>query len=496
MPTSVQAKPRRLGAILGLLAFAQMIIAIDYNIMFVALPDIGSDLGFSAQNLQWVISAYSVAFGGFLLLGGRATDLFGRKNMFLFGLFLYAASSVAGGLATESWLLVAARVVQGLGGAFLAPATLSLVVTLFAEGKERNRALSVWGGAGGFGMVLGAILGGLLTDWFGWQAVMWVNVIAAGAAMVYGIGLLPKTAKVSTRGFDLPGAVIGTVASTLLVFTLVNGPEVGWTSGTTIGSLIGSVALFALFIGIESRTRAPMMPLRLFGNRNVTVGTTITFLFMATFGAYAYFLTQYWQVVQGYSAWATGFAFLLPSGCVLIGTVAAGKLMNAYGARKTLLIALAVGLVGTAALALTLSQDASYLVIALPLIVLSLGQGVIFTAMFAAATTGVADEEQGIGSGIAQTGQQIGGAVGLAVLIAVAASAAGGETTDPAQLTDGILVATWATAAGIALTFLATLGLKKPVAQAVAADPGTTNAVTAPADGAPATRPAPVTERV
>ncbi|MFJ7206244.1 MFS transporter [Streptomyces sp. NPDC098789] len=495
MPTSVQAKPRRLGAILGLLAFAQMIIAIDYNIMFVALPDIGSDLGFSAQNLQWVISAYSVAFGGFLLLGGRATDLFGRKNMFLFGLFLYAASSIAGGLATDSWLLVAARVVQGLGGAFLAPATLSLVTTLFAEGTERNRALAVWGGAGGFGMVLGAILGGILTDAFGWQAVMWVNVLCAGAAMAYGISALPTTAKTTASGFDLPGAVTGTVASTLLVFTLVNGPEVGWGSATTIGSLIATVVMFAIFLTIESKTRAPMMPLRLFTNRNVSVGTTITFLFMATFGAYAYFLTQYWQVVQGYSAWATGFAFLLPSGCVLIGTVAAGKLMNSYGARKTLLIALTVGLVGTVALALTLTQDSSYAVIAAPLVVLSLGQGVIFTAMFAASTTGVADEDQGIGSGVAQTGQQIGGAVGLAVLIAIAASAAGGDgATDPALLTDGILAATWATAAGIALTFLATLALKKPSATQVV------EASAAPAEPAAAADPitvtAPVTERV
>ncbi|MFD7028467.1 MFS transporter [Streptomyces sp. NPDC059917] len=495
MPTSVQAKPRRLGAILGLLAFAQMIIAIDYNIMFVALPDIGSDLGFSAQNLQWVISAYSVAFGGFLLLGGRATDLFGRKNMFLFGLFLYAASSIAGGLATDSWLLVAARVVQGLGGAFLAPATLSLVTTLFAEGTERNRALAVWGGAGGFGMVLGAILGGILTDAFGWQAVMWVNVLCAGAAMAYGITALPATAKTNASGFDLPGAVTGTVASTLLVFTLVNGPEVGWGSATTIGSLIAAVVMFALFLTIESKTRAPMMPLRLFSNRNVSVGTTITFLFMATFGAYAYFLTQYWQVVQGYSAWATGFAFLLPSGCVLIGTVAAGKLMNSYGARKSLLIALTVGLVGTVALALTLTQDSSYAVIAVPLVVLSLGQGVIFTAMFAASTTGVANEDQGIGSGVAQTGQQIGGAVGLAVLIAIAASAAGGDgATDPALLTDGILAATWATAAGIALTFLATLALKKPSATQVAeAAAAPTEQVTA---GDPITVTAPVTERV
>lgn len=262
MPASVPTKPRRLGAVLGLLAFAQMIIAIDYNIVFVSLPEIGGDLGFSAQNLQWVVSAYAVAFGGFLLLGGRATDLFGRKNMFVLGLFLYAASSLAGGFAGDPWLLIAARAVQGLGGAFLAPATLSLVTTLFAEGAERNRALAIWGGAGGSGMVLGSILGGLLTEAFGWSSVFYVNVLLAGAAMVIAIGLLPKTTRSGTGTFDLPGALSGTIASTLLVFALVQGPESGWGSPLIIASLIVAAVLFAVFLLVEFKTRSPLVPLR------------------------------------------------------------------------------------------------------------------------------------------------------------------------------------------------------------------------------------------
>ncbi|WP_309485321.1 MFS transporter [Streptomyces sp. WELS2] len=465
-------KPRHLGAVLALLAFAQMIIAIDYNIVFVSLPEIGTSLGFSAQNLQWVVSAYAVAFGGFLLLGGRATDLFGRKNMFILGMFLYAVSSLAGGLAGEPWMLIVARAVQGLGGAFLAPATLSLVTTLFAEGAERNRALSVWGGAGGSGMVLGSILGGLLTDWFGWSAVFYVNVLMAGAGLIAAFILLPETERSASSGFDLPGAVLGTVASTLLVFGLVQGPDKGWTAPVVIWSLVVAVVLFALFVVVESKTASPLVPLRLFRNRNLSTGTVITFLFMATFGALAYFLTLLWQTVQGYSAWATGFAFVVPSGLVLVGTIVGGKAATKLGARNTLLLSLALGVVGTVALALVIGAGRPYLALVVPLAVLSLGQGMVFTTMFAAASTGVPAQDQGIGGGIATTGQQIGGAVGLAVLIALAGAFNGTDAAqDPAQLVDGIKAATWAIAAGIALTVLAALNLRSTPAVAAESAP-------------------------
>ncbi|GAA1908980.1 MFS transporter [Streptomyces sodiiphilus] len=462
MPTSLSARPRHLGAVLALLAFAQMIIAIDYNIVFVSLPEIGRELGFSAQNLQWVVSAYAVAFGGFLLLGGRATDLFGRKRMFLLGLFLYAASSLAGGLAQEQWLLIAARGVQGLGGAFLAPATLSLVTTLFKEGAERNRALSVWGAAGGSGMVLGSILGGLLTDAFGWPSVFYVNVLLAGGAMFVAFTLLPDDQPTAKGFFDLPGALTGTLASTLLVFALVQGPESGWGSSRVMTPLVVAIVMLALFLVIESRAKAPMVPLRLFRNRNLSTGACITFLFMATFGALAFFLTQFWQVAQGFSPWATGFAFVVPSGSVLIGTILGGRSATRIGVRKTLLVALAMGLVGTVALAFTLSEGVSYWALVPPLLVLSLGQGMVFTTMYAAATTGVPPADQGIGSGIATTGQQIGGAVGLAVLIAVVNTVTVGGTADPARLTEGVTTATWGIAIGIVLTVLVVLNLKKP----------------------------------
>ncbi|MFJ4845509.1 MFS transporter [Streptomyces sp. NPDC088733] len=456
-------KPRHLGAVLALLAFAQMIVAIDYNIVFVALPEIGADLGFTAHNLQWVVSAYAVAFGGFLLLGGRATDLFGRKDMFLLGMFLYAASSLVGALATAPWVLVAARAVQGLGGAFLAPATLSLVTTLFPEGRERIRALSVWGGAGGAGMVLGSILGGVLTDAFAWSAVFYVNVAMAGAGLIAAFVLLPGTARAARGGFDLPGAVLGTASSSLLVIGLVQGPDRGWAAPFVVWSLVLAVVLFALFVVVEDRSASPLVPLRLLRNRDLSTGTVVTFLFMATFGALAYFLTLLWQSVQGYSALTTGFAFVVPSGLALVGTFAGGRAATRAGTRTTLLLALAISTAGAAGLAVTISADRPYAVIAVPLAVLSLGQGMVFVTMFAAASTGVPPEDQGIGSGIATTGQQIGGAVGLALLIALAGAVDGSHAeADPARVVDGIRAAVWAITAGIGLTALAVLNLRRP----------------------------------
>ncbi|WP_419998885.1 MFS transporter [Streptomyces boninensis] len=238
---------RHPGWTLALLAFAQLIISIDYNIVYVALPGIGSALGFSAQSLQWVISGYAVAFGGFLLLGGRASDLFGPRRMFVLGLSLYAASSLAGGLAWDPWVLIAARAVQGIGGAFLFPATLTLVGTSFAEGRERNRAFAVWGTAGGSGMILGSLLGGLLTDSFGWTAVFYVNVPLAVLAALLAFPLLAPDAarRAAGRRFDAAGALTATAGTTLVVFALVQGPEVGWTTTPVALAVVAGLALNA-----------------------------------------------------------------------------------------------------------------------------------------------------------------------------------------------------------------------------------------------------------
>ena len=455
---------RRLGLILALLAFAMFIYAIDYSIVFVALPEISTGLGFSAQTLQWVVSAYVVTFGGFLLLGGRAADLFGRRRMFVFGLFLYAISSLVGGFAADPVVLIIARAVQGLGGAFLAPATLSLVTTTFAEGPERNRALAIWSGAGGSGMVFGALAGGVLTGAFGWESIFFANVPLAGGAMLLAFAIIPKdTDRVAGRKFDLPGALTATVGATLLVFTLVQGPESGWTSPTILISAAIAVAVLAVFIAIEGRGRDPLMPLRLFRNRNLSTGTVVVFVFMGTFGALPYFFTIYFQNVLGYSAVQSGVAFLVPCVGVLIGNLSGGKLVTRFGARATLIGALCMGIAGTVAFALSVSPTGSFLALVPGVFILSLGQGCVFTAMYAAVTSGTAEQDQGIASGIASTGQQVGLAVGLAVLVAVANTGNVGLTGEALRVgtADGVRAAMWATVAGIVLIVLVVLNFRR-----------------------------------
>ncbi|MER8183447.1 MFS transporter [Kitasatospora sp. NPDC094015] len=455
---------RRTGLLLALLAFAQLIVSIDYNIVYVALPEIGSGLGFSSQTLQWVVSAYAVAFGGFLLFGGRASDLFGRRRMFVLGLSLYAVSSLVGGLAGSPALLVAARAVQGLGGAFLFPATLALVVTSFTEGKERNRALSVWAAAGASGMVIGSLLGGVLTEAFGWEAVFFVNVPLAGGAALLALSLItPDGAREQGRRFDLPGALTATVGATLVVFTLVQAPVSGWTSPLILTSAVVGLALVAAFVAIEARSADPLMPLRLFRNPNLSTGVATTFLFMATFGTLLYFLTVYFQTVHGYSALETGNAFLIPMVAGFLGSMLGGKLATRLGIRPTLIASFVIGGIGTAAMGLAMSTDGSYLALLPGLVVLSVCQGVIFTTMFAASATGVHPYEQGIASGIVSTGQQVGSAVGLAVLVAIANSGTEGLTGEALRsaTNDGLRTAVFVATAGIALLVLVALNFKK-----------------------------------
>ncbi|XVQ15510.1 MFS transporter [Spirillospora sp. CA-255316] len=467
MPTALRRRP---GATLALLAFAQLIISIDYNIVYVALPEIGSGLGFSAQNLQWVISAYAVAFGGFLLLGGRASDLLGPRRMFAVGLVLYAVSSLLGGLAESAAVLVAARAVQGIGGAFLFPATLTLVSTGFAEGRERNRAFAVWGTAGGSGMILGSLLGGVLTDAFGWESVFFVNVPLAGTAALLTVALIaPDAPRAGGRSLDVAGALTSTIGVTAVVFALVQGPESGWLSPAVLtGALAGAVLLTA-FVAIERRSADPLMPLRLFADRDLSVGTVVTFLYMGTFGALLYFLTVYFQGVHGYDALTTGLAFLVPMGAIAAGSQTAGRLATRYGTRPVLVAALAAGGVGAAIIGATMAADASYIALIPGLVVLGIGQGAGYTLMFGAATAGAAARDQGIASGIASTSQQVGGAVGLALLVAVANAGLHGLSGQALRTAtnDGLRTAVFLAAAGIAITTLAALGLRKTKPQQI-----------------------------
>jgi EmrB/QacA subfamily drug resistance transporter len=447
-------------ATLALLAFAMLIVSLDQYIVVVALPEIGRELDYSQQTLQSVISAYAVASAGFLLLGGRATDLLGRRRILVSGLALYAGASLAGGLAAAAEVQLAARAVQGLGGALVFPATLSLINTTFAEGRERNRALAVWGGSGAAGLVIGVLLGGVLTSAFGWEAVFFVNVPLAGLAVLLAFSLIAADPERELdRSFDLPGAISATLGVTLLVFALVQGPELGWSSPGILAAATAGVLLLGALVVIERRSRDPLVPARLLANRTLLAAIAIAFLFMATFGSVLYFLSIYFQDVRGYDALETGVAFLLPTAVVVAGSSLAGRTATRFGLRPTLVTALAVGAVGAAALSLAMSPDGSYAALIPGLVLLSIGDGVVFTTMFIAAGTGVSNREQGVASAMAFTAAGVGAAVGLAVLVLIANAGTDRLSGEGWRLAmaDGISGSVLVVAAGIALTALLAL---------------------------------------
>jgi EmrB/QacA subfamily drug resistance transporter len=458
-----QPDSNRHPATLALLAFAMLIVSLDQYIVVVALPEIGRALGYSGQTLQSVISAYAVASAGFLLLGGRAADLLGPRRVLVSGLSLYAGGSLLGGVAPTPEILLASRAVQGLGGALVFPSILALINTTFAEGRERNRALAVWGGAGAAGLVIGVLLGGVLTQALGWESVFFVNVPLAGTALVLAFSLIPADRRRETgRSFDLPGALSATLGVTLLVFALVQGPNLGWGSPAILASAAASLFLLASFAVIERRSGDPLLPPRLLANRNLATAATMAFLFWATFGSVLYFLTIYFQDVQGYDALETGLGFLLPTAFVVAGSALAGRVVTRCGLRPTLVAALGVGALGALALGLGMSPDGSYAALIPGLILVSIGDGVVFTAIFIAAGTGVVDREQGVASGIASTSTSVGAAVGLALLVLVATSGTDGLAGEALRIAraDGLSAAVLVVAAAIAATALVALNLR------------------------------------
>ncbi|MEV4539696.1 MFS transporter [Asanoa sp. NPDC049518] len=460
MPTTYPAANR---AILALLAFAMLIVSLDQYIVVVALPEIGRALGYSAQTLQAVISAYAVASAGFLLLGGRASDLLGRRRVLVTGLALYGAGSLVGGLATGPAILLVGRAVQGLGGALVFPATLALINTTFPEGPARNRAVAVWGGTGAAGLVVGVLLGGVLTQAFGWEAVFFVNVPLAVLALALAFVLVPADrARERGRRFDLPGALTAALGITLLVFAFVQGPNLGWASPGVIVSVAGAVVALTGFVLVERRGDDPLVPPRLLANRNLVTAVAMAFMFWATFGSVLYFLTLYFQDVRGYDALGTGVAFLIPTAVVVAGSTFAGRVATRWGLRPTLVVALAIGAVGAVALGLAMSPDAAYAGLIPGLVLTSVGDGIAFTMIFIAAGTGVADREQGVASGIASTSTSIGAAVGLALLVLVAAAGTEGLAGESLRVETaaGLRTAVFVIAVGIGATALLALNLR------------------------------------
>ncbi|HST42764.1 MAG TPA: MFS transporter [Conexibacter sp.] len=428
MPSPPSAR-RSPGWSLALLAFGSLITALDFTIVYVALPDIAREVGFSAHSLQWVVSAYAISYGGFLLLGGRLCDQLGRRRMFVAGMLAFGGASLLGGLAADAPQLIAARVLQGLGGALLFPATLSLVVTTFAEGRERNRAMSVWAGAGAVGLSLGALLGGVLTEAVGWQGVFFVNVPLVLIGAVAAFRLLPADGpRERGRGFDLAGALTGTSGATLLVFAISQAPERGWLSAQVLLAGALALALLAAFVRIEARSASPLMPLRLLRRRSLVSAFGVIFAFGATLQAVPYFLTLYFQEVLGFSALEGGLAFLGPTLAITAGNAIADRLVARFGTRAALLTGMLVGAAGAALLAVQVSAESSYAGALSGIVVAGLGMGLVFPPMFIAAAAGVDGHEQGTASGMASTALQVGSGAGLAVLVGIASSDGLGTT--------------------------------------------------------------------
>ncbi|SDH41719.1 MFS transporter [Pseudonocardia oroxyli] len=437
----------RPGLTLALLASAQFMTAIDFDIVFVALPEIGRDLGFSEQSLQTVVSAYTVVLGGFLLLGGRAADRLGARRMFVTGLAVFGLSSLVAGLAEGPTVLVLARAAQGLGAALLTPSTLKLVTAHFEEGPARTKALAIWGAAGATGAAVGALGGGVLTSLLGWEWVFFVNVPLMAVALAATPLLLGRDQAVGTGGFDLPGAVLATAGFTLVVLGLVSGPDIGWLTARGLGAAVLGVLLVGVFVVVESRTRDPLVPLRLFRNRNVVAATVVIFVFMGTVGTQYYLFTTYLQTVLAYTPLAAGFAFLPLSACSMLASMTlVPLLLGRLGIRTTLVLGMSGVAASLVVLSLGMSVGGSYWA-ALPGVLLwGASAGLAFPPLFVSVSTGVAPEQQGVASALASTSQYLGSAVGLAALVAVASAGSGPDAT-PEAVVAGLRLAGWVAAA-------------------------------------------------
>jgi EmrB/QacA subfamily drug resistance transporter len=400
-------------------------VILDVAIVNVALPSIKSDLGFSDTGLQWVITAYAILFGGTLLLGGRLADLLGRRRMFVAGLALFGASSLLSGFAWSSGSLVGFRALQGLGGALLAPAALSLLMTTFAEGRERNRALGIYGAASGSGAAAGVLLGGVITSYLGWSWIFFVNVPVAVAAIALTPFLLRDSrAELPHRHFDLPGAATVTSGLMLFVYGLTRAATDGWSSPVTLGLLGGAAALIAAFVAIESRSRAPLLPLRIFRLRALSAANVAMALVGAVTFSEFFVLTLYVQDVLHYSAVQSGVAFVAFALSVVVASNLAQPVIGRIGVRATLMMGLALATLSVGLLT-QVPVDGHYFWDLFPAFVLGgTGLGFSFVPVTIASLTGVERADAGVASGLVNTSRQIGGAIGLAAISTIAASAA------------------------------------------------------------------------
>jgi EmrB/QacA subfamily drug resistance transporter len=458
MTEAREAEKRRWIALV-LLCVAQFVVVLDASIVNVALPTIGTSLHFSQDNLSWVVNAYVLTFGGFLLLGGRMADLLGRRRVFMGGLVLFALASLAGGFATNDTQLIVARAVQGLGAAILSPAALSIITTTFRDGAERNKALGVWGAVAGSGGAAGVLLGGILTSGLGWEWVLWVNVpIGLGAAAIAPTLLAESREESRTRTFDFAGAVSVTAGLSLLVYAVVDATNAGWGSTKTIGLLAASALLFVAFVAIELRSKDPVVPFSIFRSRTITGANVAGVLIGGSLFSMFFFISLYMQQVLGYSAIHAGLSYLPLALMIIVAAGVASQLTTRIGFKPVL----AAGMVFIGAGLIWFSQvsvGGSFAVDILgPSLLAAIGLGLAFVSSTIAAVSGVPDREAGLASGLINTSQQVGGALGLAVLSTIANSVTG-SSHDPAALTDGFQSAFLGGAGIAALGLVATLVL-------------------------------------
>jgi EmrB/QacA subfamily drug resistance transporter len=443
--TDAQSDPRRWFA-LALLALTQFMVVLDISIVNVALPSIQESLGFSQEDLQWVITAYTLTFGGFLLLGGRAADLLGRRRVFVAGLVVFSAASLACSLADSDSMLIIARAVQGLGAAIISPAALAILTDTFAEGPDRNKALGVWGAVAGAGGAVGVLLGGILTDLLTWEWVFFINAPVGAVVIALSLRMLRESrVESAVRRFDVLGALTGTAGLVLLVYGLSETVHNGWASGETFVLLAGAAALLGLFVWIEARAKAALMPLGIFRNRTLSGANVVGFLLGAAIFSMFFFLSLYMQQVLGYSALRSGVAYLLIAGTIIVAAGVAQALVTKLGVKNVLVTGMVLLTLGVLWFT-QVSVDGSYLGDLAPgFVIAGVGLGFAFVPVTIAALTGVRAHEAGIASGLINTAQQVGGALGLALLATVANTRTEGLLEDgspaPSALTEGFQVA-------------------------------------------------------
>ena len=435
------ATARRKWLALALLSVVQFMVVLDIAIVNVALPSIQVDLGFSQENLQWVISAYALVFGGFLLLGGRSADLLGRRRIFLVGLFVFSAASLLAGLAWSEASLISARALQGLGAAIITPAALSILSTTFAEGRERNIALGVWGAVGGFGAAAGVLMGGILTDALSWEWIFFVNVPVGVLAMAFAPILLNESRDASVKRFDLPGAVLVTAGLSSLVYAMTQAGQDGWFAATTVGFFLASLALLAGFVGWELRHPEPLMRFGLFRTKTVAGANAAGFIMGTAMFSMFLMLTLYMQTVLGYSAMKTGVAYLAVAGTAILWSAVAAQLVTRIGVKPVLVAGMSFLTAGLV-LFTQVSVGGSYVTDLLPgFLLIGIGIGFSFVPITIAALAGVRAAEAGLASGLINTSQQIGGALGIAALSTIATTrtedALAVGTATPTALVDG-----------------------------------------------------------